>query len=82
MQFQTTVGRVFVCVSVCVSVHVCMRVCMHVSPLHFVSIVQVGNKRFREFEKNGLRTDGRMDRQTDGPTDGWTDPLIEMRGRI
>ena len=66
MQFQPTVGRVFVCVSVSV------RVCMHVSPLHFVSIVQVGNKRFREFEKNGLRTDQRTDQQTDGRTDGQT----------
>ena len=30
--------------------------------------------------------DGRMDRQTDGQTDlrteRWTDPLVEMRGRI
>ena len=70
MQFQPTVGRVFVCVSVSV------RVCMHVSPLHFVSIVQVGNKRFREFEIKRF-TDGRMygqmDGQTDGPTDGWMD---------
>ena len=69
MQFQPTVGRAFMCVSVCVSV--CMRVCMHVSPLHFVSIVQVGNKRFREFEKMGYgRTDGPTDERTDGPADG------------
>ena len=43
----------------------CVCVCMRVSPLHFVSISQVGNKRFREFEKNGLRTDGRTDGSTD-----------------
>ena len=82
MQFQPTVAArlcVYVCVSVCVcvSVRVCMRVCMHVSPFHFVSIVQVGNKRFREFEKNGLRmdgrTEGRMDQRTDGRTDRGTD---------
>ena len=79
MQFQPTVGRAFVCVCmcvyVCVSMLVCMRVCMcvcmHVSPLHFVSIVQVGNKRFREFEKMGYgRTDGPTDERTDGPADG------------
>ena len=33
---------------------------------------------FLDFENNWLRTDGRMDRRTDGRTD----PLIEMRGRI
>ena len=60
----------------CLCVSVSVRVCMHVSPLHFVSIVQVGNKRFREFEIKRF-TDGRMygqmDGQTDGPTDGWMD---------
>ena len=71
---------------------------MRVSPLHFVPIVYVGNKRFREFEKNGLRTDqrtdGPMDGRTNGRTDGRTDelmdgqadrrtdPLIEMQRRI
>ena len=45
-------------------------VCMRVSPLHFVSISQVGNKRFREFEKMGY---GRTDRRTDGLTDRRTD---------
>ena len=33
---------------------------------------------FLDFENNWLRTDGR----TDGPTNGRTDPLKEMRGRI
>ena len=33
---------------------------------------------FLDFENNWLWTDGR----TYGRTDGWTDPLIEMRGRI
>ena len=33
----------------------------------FVSIIQVGNKRFREFEKKRAM-DGRMDGRTDGPT--------------
>ena len=65
-------GRTFVCVCVCACVCVCL--CMRVCSLHFVSIAYVENKRFREFEKNGLRTDGR--------TNGRTDPLIEMRGRI
>ena len=66
MQFQPTVGRASV------------SVCMHVSPLHFVSIVQVGNKRFRKFEKKISygRTDGGTDGPTvgraDGPTDGQT----------
>ncbi len=27
-------------------------------------------------------TDGWTDRQTDGPTNRWTDPLTEMQGRI
>ena len=49
-----------------------MRVCMHVSPLHFVSIVQVGNKRFREFEKMGYGW-------TNGPTDGWTGGWMDQR---
>ena len=40
---------------------VCVCVCMDASPLHFLTNVQVGNKRFREFETNGLRTDGRID---------------------
>ena len=35
------------------------------------------NRRFCRFEKKALP----MDRQTDGRTDGQTDPLIEMRGR-
>ena len=70
------------CMCVCMCVCVSVRMYMRVSPLHFVSIVQVGNKRFREFEKNGLRTDRRTDGPTDGRTDGRTDPLIEMRGRI
>ena len=69
-------SHTFVCVCACVCACVCL--CLRVSPLHFVSIAYVGNKRFREFEKNGLRTD----RRTDGRTDGRTDPLIEMRGRI
>ena len=68
---------VYVCVSVCVcvSVRMCMRVCMHVSPLHFVSIVQVRNKRFREFEKKtGYRwTDGLTERRIKGTMDGRTD---------
>ena len=46
--------------------------------------------KFREFQKNVLRTDGKKDgrtdgrteRRTDGPTDGRTYPLIEMRERI
>ena len=58
------------------------------------SISAAENRRFREFGKNGLRTDQRTHRRTDGPTDGRTDqrtdrrtdgrtdPLIEMRGRI
>ena len=71
MQFQPNAGQALVCESVCVFVRVCMRASMYVSPLHFVSIVQVGNKRFREFEKKG-----------DGRTDGRTDLLKEMRGRI
>ena len=58
-----------------------MRVCMHVPPLHFVSIVQVGNQRFREFQKHGFRTDRWTDRptdgRTDGPTDGRTDGLMD-----
>ena len=67
-------ARVRVCVCVCSrSWNVCVSVCMRVSPLHFVSISQVGNKRFREFEKNGLRTDRWMDRPTDGRIDGRTD---------
>ena len=57
---------VYVWVSACVSVRVCMRVCMHELPLHYVSIVQVGNKRLREFEKKtGYGW-------TDVQTDGWT----------
>ena len=28
------------------------------------------------------QTDGRMNRRSNRPTDGWTKPLIEMRGRI
>ena len=35
----------------------------------------------RVFEK-ALRTYGRMDQWTDGPMDGRTDPLIEMRRSI
>ena len=74
MQFQPTVGRAFVCICVCQGVCVSVRVCMHVSPLHFESIVQVGNKRFREFEKKtdygwtDGRTDGTTERRTDGQT--------------
>ena len=29
-----------------------------------------------------ISSTGWTDRRTDGPTDGWTDPHIEMRGRI
>ena len=57
---------------------VSLRVCMRVSPLHFVSIVPVGNKRFPEFEKKGYgRTHGWTNRQTDGRTDGRTDGLTD-----
>ena len=53
--------RVCVCKSGCARarvcvyarVQVCVSVCMRVSPLHFVSISQVGNKRFRELKKKG-----------------------------
>ena len=76
MLFQPTVGRAFVCICVCQGVCVSVHVCMHVSPLHFESIVQVGNKRFRKFEKKKRFTDGPMDgrteRRNDGPTDGQT----------
>ena len=41
----------------------------------FVRLVRFAN--FRD-KKNGRRTDKRTNR----PTDGQTDPLIEMRGRI
>ena len=55
-------------------------------PLAFPSLTEVENTRFHAFEKNALRTDGRMDQRTDGPTDGRTNgrthPLIEMRERI
>ena len=37
---------------------------------------------FFKFENNWLPTDQPMDGRTDKPTDKWTDPLIEMRGRI
>ena len=75
MQFQPTLGRVFVCVSVRVCECACVHACMHAC-VHFVSIVQVGKKRFREFEKMGYRqTDG----WTDGRMDGWTDS--RMNGR-
>ena len=85
MQFQPTVGRAFVCVCQCVyvSMRVRMRVCMHVFLLHFVAIVQVGKKQFREWKKrvrdgwtNG-QTDGPMDRWMDGRTDGQTDWLTD-----
>ena len=56
-----------VCAYVCVCACVCL--CMRVSPLHFVSIAYVGNKRFREVEKNELRMDRRTDGRMDGPTD-------------
>ena len=80
MQFQPTVGRVFVCVSMCASVLVCMRVCMHVSPLHIVSIAQVGNKRFRKFEKRRVWTDRQTHRRTDRPSyrDGRTHLKIHV----
>ena len=62
--------------SVYARVRVCVRVGIRVSSLHFVSMSQVGNERFREFEKKRV-TDGRTDRWRDGPTDGgtegWTD---------
>ena len=35
-------------------------------------------KPFLQLKKNALRTD----QPTNQPTDGWTDPLIEMRGCI
>ena len=37
---------------------------------------------FLDFENNWLRMNGRTDRPTDQRTNGRTDPLIEMRGRI
>ena len=66
--------RVCVCVFVCVCVNqcACVHACMHVSPLHCVSIIQVGNKRFRESWKKAM--DGQMDRRTDGL---WTDRQID-----
>ena len=42
-------------------------------PLAFPLPSEVENTRFRAFEKK---------RMTDGRTDGWTDPFIEMSGRI
>ena len=69
-------GRAFVFVYEHVFVSVIVHVCMRVSPLHFVHIVQVGNKRFREFEKTSYgqtKTGGRIN----GPTDGWTDGRMD-----
>ena len=43
-------------------------------PLDIPSSLEVEFTRFRVFETKALRMDGR--------TDGRTDPLIEMRGRI
>ena len=45
-----------------------------VSPFHFVSIVQVGNKRFRESEKKKRVMDGQTDGRTDERShrDAWT----------
>ena len=37
---------------------------------------------FLDFDNNCLRTDGPTDGQMDEPTDGITDPLLEMRERI
>ena len=57
------------CLWVCMCVSVSNRVYMRVSPLHFVSIAQVGNELFREFKKTGYgQTDGRTDRRTDRPS--------------
>ena len=38
--------------------------------------------RFSAAEEKALRTNGPTARRTDGQTDGWTHPLIEMRRRI
>ena len=50
----------------------------HRWPLGLVTVTFLGfpdeKPSFLDFENNWLRTDG--------PTDGRTDPLIEMRGRI
>ena len=37
---------------------------------------------FLDFENNWLPTDRRTDGRTGRPTDGRTDPLIEMRGHL
>ena len=71
--------RARACVCVCVCVHLFMRVCMQVSSLHFVSIVKVGNKRFRKFEKNGLRTVGRTHGRTDRPS--YRDARMLLKGK-
>ena len=41
----------------------------------------VCNESVTDRPTNG-RTNGRTNRRKDRPTDGWTDPVIEMRGRI
>ena len=72
-----------VCTRVCVYESLCMCAYMLVSPLHFVSISQVGNKRFCKFEKMGYgRTDGRTDRPTDRPTDGPIDRQTDRQTHL
>ena len=70
--------------SVYARVRICVRVGIRVSSLHFVSISQVGNERFQEFEKNGLRKDGQT-RPTyafkkqincDGKSDIWLEKAL------
>ena len=46
--------------------------------LGFPDEIQEEKSSFLDSKNNWLRTDGPSDR----PTDGRTDPLIEMRGRI
>ena len=67
-----------VCVCMWVWVCVSLRVCMHVSLHHFVSIIQVGKKWFREKKRimdgpTDQPMDRWTDRRTDGPTEGRTD---------
>ena len=68
-----TAARLCVCMCMCMCVTVSIRVYMRVSPLYFVSIVQVGNKQFANSNKNGFRMDGRTDRRIDRRTDRRTD---------
>ena len=55
-----------------------MQLYISVMFLGFPDKIRKEKPSFSYFENNWLRMTG----PTDRPTDGWTDPRIEMRGRI